>query len=293
MTPLLLALALIADPPQKRAPDAPAPVAKTAPVTGAPARPVMQTATVTPDAAPAGTPAEPLVAAPRADRDTSGGSPVGNPRYTMPTDPAPQVGYAPLIAGPLPSYPGLPPGAMPMPANPTQTVGGGPLVRLFTDLKACAKGDVVTIVVTQQAVAAANAEKSSQRTVSGNFAGGTGFLKILPDFTVGWQGSTDGKSAETGNFSISTTFTAVVTDVLPNGNLEVEGQQQVYIDGKPEGVKVTGVVRPYDIASDNTVPSTSLANVKIDWTGLRAPEKQKGILKFLNNTINSLFGWLM
>jgi flagellar L-ring protein precursor FlgH len=243
-------------------------------------------------------PAEPPAAAAGAEspatfsqRGPAGATPVGNPRYAMPTEPAPQIGYAPAIAGPLPGYPGIGATTMPMAGSPSQALNIGPLVRLFTDLKASGPGDVLTVVITQSATAASGAEKSSSRATSGTMSAGTGALRFLPGMTFGWQGSTDGKSANTGNFSIATTFTVVITAVLPNGNFQVEGEQQVRMDGKPQGVKIVGEVRPYDIDNTNSVQSTQVANVKIDWTGIRAPQ-EKGILATISKTLNSLFGWM-
>ncbi|MBI5834568.1 MAG: flagellar basal body L-ring protein FlgH [Armatimonadetes bacterium] len=238
---------------------------------------------------------EPLVpATPRpVGRESYGIAPVANPRYDMPTTPAVAVGYAPQAAGPLPTYPGLGGPTMPLTGNPAQTIGAGPLVRLFTDIKASGPGDTVTIIITQQAVAAANAAKSSNRDTSGTFNAGTGLLSFLPAFSFGWKGGNTGKSDESGNFSINTTFTAMVAAVLPNGNLQLEGQQQVLMDGKPQWVKLTGECRPYDITADNTIASTKVANVKIEWNGLRGKTGTgKGLFDVIGGAIKSLFGWL-
>ena len=226
-------------------------------------------------------------------REATGSAPLANPRYDLPTTPAPQVGYAPQAAGPLPTYPGLGGPMMPLAGNPAQTTGAGPLVRLFTDIKAAGPGDVVTIIITQQAVAAANAQKDSSRDTNGTFSAGTGLLSFLPAFSFGWKGGNSGKSAETGNFSVNTTFTATVIGVLPNGNLQLEGQQQVLMDGKPQWVKVSGECRPYDITADNTIASTKVANVRIEWNGIRGKSGSgKSIFDVVGGAIKSLFGWL-
>ncbi len=230
-----------------------------------------------------------LEAAAAAERGSAQRTPSANPRYAPPGR-EPLVGYAPQVGGPLPGYPGVPYSAAGDPGYPSRLAGTGPLASLYVDLKASQPGDVITIVITTQAVAAANAAKTSGQTADVGFDGGAGLFSILPGFSLGYEGSQNGSTNDTSDFQVSTTFTVVVRDVAPNGNLLVEGEQVVNLDGRPQWVKLSGEVRPYDVTRDNTVPSTKVANVNIEFQGTRSRANRPGFFERVAHAIEGLFG---
>ncbi len=59
----------------------------------------------------------------------------------------------------------------------------------------------------------------------------------------------------------------VVSKVLPNGDLEIEGAQVLKINGERTNIRIAGRVRPADITADNSVLSTRVANATIDYDG--------------------------
>ena len=69
------------------------------------------------------------------------------------------------------------------------------------------------------------------------------------------------------NETVTVRLGAVVTQVLPNGNLVVEARQEMLVNAELRQVKVTGVIRPEDIASDNTVPHDRIAEARITYSG--------------------------
>src|SRR3546814_8308247 len=74
-----------------------------------------------------------------------------------------------------------------------------------------------------------------------------------------------GGGASTQSNTLSGPVTAIVTRVLPNGNLVVRGEQQVSLNQGAERVALAGIVRPIDLAADNSVPSARVANARITY----------------------------
>jgi flagellar L-ring protein precursor FlgH len=223
------------------------------------------------------------------ERGPAGRTPLPNPRFAQPVSPAPWVGYAPQASGPLPAYPGFPSGVGGQTGYPSQAVGAGAMAQLYTDLKASRAGDVLTIVVTQQAVANASGARTVARDFGIDFQKGTGFLSFLPDGGIEGGASTTGRREQNGSFTMATRFTVTVAEVLPNGNLLVQGSQQVMMDGKPQSVKLVGEVRPYDVSAGNTIESTKVANVHIEFDGLQS-NRGKTVLDMLARAVERLFG---
>ncbi len=75
---------------------------------------------------------------------------------------------------------------------------------------------------------------------------------------------------------MSATITARVMDVMPNGNLAIEGKREIYVNNEKKEILLQGVVRPKDIAFDNTISSTQIADAKVIYTGIGVVgEKQR------------------
>jgi flagellar L-ring protein precursor FlgH len=148
---------------------------------------------------------------------------------------------------------------------------------LVRDPRASRIDDVVTILVNESASAATTgttqtARKSSlSASVSGlglKSAAATGLLsnlaKTASDTELNGQGTTSRTT------TLSTNLTARVVRVLPNGFLVIEGIKTVQINSEWQTVMVRGVVRPADLAADNTVTSERIAelDVKLDGKGV-------------------------
>jgi flagellar L-ring protein precursor FlgH len=76
-----------------------------------------------------------------------------------------------------------------------------------------------------------------------------------------------GSGATDSSTTFQTSMTAQVIAVLPSGNLVIEAQRKIFMNNQHEDIIIRGVVRPNDIGSNNTVPSTALSNLEIEMKG--------------------------
>ena len=139
----------------------------------------------------------------------------------------------------------------------------------FRDPKAHYVNDMVTILVleTTQAVASANAKNSRNTSASAGFNtffGAEKHIAELPNFISGRSNSNfEGKGSTSRATVLETALTARVIDVLPNGYLVLEGMREIRVNDENQSVYLTGVVRPEDISPDNSVLSSSIAQMSV------------------------------
>ncbi|WP_010161062.1 flagellar basal body L-ring protein FlgH [Sphingomonas sp. PAMC 26617] len=146
----------------------------------------------------------------------------------------------------------------------------------LADQRATRTGDILTIRINIADKAEVGNTTTRNRTGSENASVGSllGLQKLLPksiDPTNLASTSSKSASAGGGNISrsetISMTMSAIVTDVLPNGNLAVRGRQEVRVNNELRELIVTGFVRPQDIARDNSVLHSQIAEARISYGG--------------------------
>ncbi|MFS8182401.1 flagellar basal body L-ring protein FlgH [Pseudovibrio denitrificans] len=192
------------------------------------------------------------------------------PALTAIQDPRTQPGYRPV--------------QMPMPVKETERYNANSLWRtgnraFFQDQRAKRIGDIVTVNVTISDEAAfENSSRSSRSDAKNSGAGGALGAAIntlaLPANTsadalasINSSDTFQGSGSIDRTESLKTTVAAVVTQVLPNSNLVIEGRQEVRVNHEVRELIVAGVIRPQDIASDNTVESTKIAEARIGYGG--------------------------
>lgn len=192
------------------------------------------------------------------------------PKLSAIENPTAQAGYKP-VQMPMPTV-------QPIAYSPNSLWQSGSRT-FFKDQRARAIGDILTVKVEISDKAAFDnsserTRKSSDSTGVGG-ALGTAIDKIaLPAGTSSSDlASTEGASSYKGtgtidrSESLSTNVAAVVTQLLPNGNLVIEGRQEVRVNYEIRELVVAGVVRPEDIAADNTIESTKIAEARISYGG--------------------------
>src|ERR1700704_3687613 len=181
------------------------------------------------------------------------------------------------------TQPGYKPVQMPMPKPEQASYNANSLWRngsraFFKDQRAARIGDLLTVTVniTDKANIANETQRSrSNKEDSGitDFAGSkllTGSAaQVLPGrlLTTDSTASTDGKGSVNRQEALQTNVAAVVTQLLPNGNLVVEGKQEIRVNFEIRELVVAGVVRPEDIESDNTIDSSKIAQARIAYGG--------------------------
>ena len=183
-------------------------------------------------------------------------------------------------------------------ARPQSDYSGGSLWQqssggLAEDMKARQRGDILTIVITETASASKEAKTGTSRSSSisagvPNFMGleQVGLFKNnLGDLSKLLGASTDSKYSGAGSTSrqenLSATITARVMEVMPNGNLLIEGRRNIKVNNEDQEIILEGTVRPRDIAANNVVNSIYVADARISYSG-------RGIISDRQSP-----GWLM
>ncbi len=180
------------------------------------------------------------------------------------------------------TQPGYKPVHMPMPTPQPASFSPNSLWRngsraFFKDQRAHQVGDILTIKVKFTDKASVENETSRSRknnedTGVDNFFGKSKLPLInspVPGrlFTADSVSLSDGKGTIDRKEELSTNVAAVVTQILPNGNLVIEGKQEIRVNFEVRELIVAGVVRPEDIESDNTLDSTKIAQARIAYGG--------------------------
>ncbi len=172
----------------------------------------------------------------------------------------------------------------------------------FQDLRARNVGDTLTVIISEKTSAIKEATTSTSRSSSNDIAlkkflglplnfGMRDFLgqgqpfspEIQSDYESEFEGS--GKTKRSGE--LSATITVRVVDVLPNGNLVVEGKKDTIVNNEHQYIILSGIVRPDDISEDNTVVSTYVADARIEYSGKGdiAMEQRPGWMRRVLNRV--------
>jgi flagellar L-ring protein FlgH len=171
-------------------------------------------------------------------------------------------------------------------SGPPASSPGHPM-HLGADHRATQVGDLVHIVFNFNGSANSSDATTTANTYANTIAGGSGLFNLpflrLPG-GLGSGRNTSMAKTQTVVQTFTSSMTAVVTNVLPSGAMMVAGDQKLAINGVPQALHVTGVIRSEDIDSADRVLSSSVANIDAKFTGIDSQEKNRGILQ-------KIIGW--
>lgn len=167
-------------------------------------------------------------------------------------------------------------------------------VRLFEDLKAGRVGDILTIRLVERTAASKNSATSVAKVTEATMGNPTVFGQVLTkDGQPLFEGSLDGESSFDGVGSSSQSnslvgdITVTVVERFPNGNLRIRGEKWVNINQGKEFIRLSGIIRPYDISPDNSVLSSKVADAQIAYSskGVMAAANRMGLISRFFNSI--------
>lgn len=165
---------------------------------------------------------------------------------------------------------------------------------MFADRKAAAKGDILTVVVAESAAATNSQSKKSTREsaledavsrflfspAASSFGTHNG---ELPALGLGGKANASGGGDVSSNQSLTSRAAVLVTDVMPNGNLVIQGVRVVTFSGETQYVVLHGLVRPDDITPANTLLSSNIADARVEFVaeGALSDAQKRGWLSRL------------
>lgn len=133
----------------------------------------------------------------------------------------------------------------------------------FADARPGRVGDMVTVLVNERTNAKDEATMEVSKSSSNSVTDGTGILKFIRSLSLSSSNSSNGDGSVERKHYTTATVPCLVTEVLPNGNLVIEGTRDVRTSEEVLQVQLMGVIRPQDVNSDNQIRSDLVANAEL------------------------------
>ena len=181
----------------------------------------------------------------------------------------------------------------PVPVQPAMGAAAGGAIyranagmRLFADLKAARIGDILTVRLIEQTTASKSSNTSTSKSTEATLSNPTVFGRPItrngiPIFAGSLSGehSFDGAGASNQSNSLMGNITVTVVERYPNGNLRIRGEKWVTLNQGREFIRLSGIIRPYDIEPDNSVLSEKIADAQIIYSsrGVMAAANRMGL----------------
>jgi len=183
----------------------------------------------------------------------------------------------------------------PPPPTPGAIYREGYAITLYQDVKARHVGDILTIELVEQTQSSKEASTTTGKEQSIEMSAGTllggpvlhNDRAILQN-SISASRDFDGTGSSSQRNSLSGNITVTVSEVLPNGNLVVRGEKSLTLNQGDEFIRISGIVRPVDIRTDNSVLSTRVADARIIYGGrgaLADANQQGWLARFFNSPL--------
>ncbi|MBQ7217788.1 MAG: flagellar basal body L-ring protein FlgH [Synergistaceae bacterium] len=160
----------------------------------------------------------------------------------------------------------------------------------FADARPGRVGDVITVLVDERTDAKDEATMDVTKTSNANVndgANGTGILSFIRGLTFTTANSATGDGSSERKHHATATLACLVTEVLPNGNLVIEGTRDIRTSEETLQLQLAGVIRPQDVNADNQISSQLVANAEISvkGRGVLTRSQKPGIITQILQTV--------
>lgn len=194
----------------------------------------------------------------------------GSPEKTHPD-------FAPIVSRPV----------LQMPEATTGSIyRRGREIAMFEDRRARNIGDIVTVLLVEQTsgskTTGTNIDKSTSTSVIDPVVGGrdgstVGSGRANLGASLNSSHEFNGGSGSTQSNKLQGSIAVIISDVLPSGNLVIQGEKWITINQGNEFIRLRGIIRPLDISAENTLLSTQIADARISYGGTGAPAQANAI----------------
>lgn len=158
---------------------------------------------------------------------------------------------------------------------------------LFSDKKARNVGDILTIIISENASTSATRDMQNSKSGRTNLNAGLGVFDFLRMAGASGSDAFESQGSKNSTNRASGRVTVTVVDVEPNGNMVIEGIQSIWQNKDEHKITLRGVVRRDDVSYNNTVPSSQVADamIKFDGKGPLNSKQRQGILTQIFNIL--------
>ena len=167
--------------------------------------------------------------------------------------------------------------------------------QFFRDSRASRVGDIVTVIVEEQATATTAANTNTQQSGAANNTASS-LLNVTGKLvsrgldptnllTTSRDNSFQGQASSDRTDSLNAHIAAVVTQIMPNGYMAIQGSREVLMNYDKQILTLQGIIRPEDINADNTINSEKIAEARISYHGAGVIDETQDVpygTRFLN-----------
>lgn len=171
-------------------------------------------------------------------------------------------------------------------------------ISLFEDLKAGRVGDILTVRLVEATIASKSSNTSTSKSSAATITNPTVLGRAISrngipllNGSLGGDNAFDGAGSSNQSNSLEGDITVTIVERLPNGNLRIHGEKWLTLNQGREFIRLSGIIRPYDILPDNSVLSAKVADANISYSSkgvLDAANRMGLISRFFNSIFSGL-----